>query len=340
MAPLRETPRGGRRPKTLARVIQVETHRGVNLVADVPSIPPNAADRRPRAASQRLRLRTSGLAWNNRDVLLGERFSWCGREVAWTEFGSGPTVVFCHGTPWSSVLWAPFARALSKDFRVFLWDMPGYGQSSKNAEHDVDLGVQAELLADLLDHWGLQDPHIVAHDYGGAVSLRAHLLHRRSYASLCLVDVVALRPWGSAFFTLVRENADVFSALPAAVHVGAVRAYIETASHRGLRSDDLATLVDPWLGEDGQAAFYRQIAQADERFTDDVETRLGELLLPTHIVWGKEDSWIPADRAARLQQLIPDSTLTVVDDASHLIHFDAPAALANELRAWLSTRTG
>lgn len=271
---------------------------------------------------------------------LDERLVWRGREVAWTQFGSGPAVVFCHGTPWSSALWAPFARALSKNFRVILWDMPGYGQSSKRVEDAVDLGVQGELFADLLTRWGMEGPpHVIAHDYGGAVSLRAHLLHGSSFASLCLVDVVALRPWGSPFFNLVRDNADVFSALPAAVHQGAISAYIETASHRGLRPDDLIALVRPWLGEDGQSAFYRQIAEADERFTDDIETRLGEVRVPTHIIWAEQDTWIPADRAARLHQLIPHASLSIVTDAGHLIHLDAPAALATELRAWLSTRT-
>ena len=38
-------------------------------------------------------------------------------------------VVLCHGTPWSAAVWAPVARALSDTHRVFLWDMPGYGQS-------------------------------------------------------------------------------------------------------------------------------------------------------------------------------------------------------------------
>jgi pimeloyl-ACP methyl ester carboxylesterase len=267
---------------------------------------------------------------------LEERFAWRGRDVAWTGFGSGPPVVFCHGTPWSSALWAPFAEALSRDFRVYLWDMPGYGQSSKKADHAVDLGVQGELLAELLTHWGLRQPHVVAHDYGGAVSLRAHLLHERPFASLCLVDVVALRPWGSPFFTLVRENAEVFAALPATVHRGALSSYIQTASHRGLRDEDLATLLAPWLNAEGQDAFYRQIAQADERFTDDTEGRLGEVRIPTHIIWGEEDTWIPADRAQRLHDLIPNSTLSLVKDAGHLIHYDAPVALADELRTWLS----
>lgn len=126
----------------------------------------------------------------------------------------GPPVVFCHGTPWSSAVWRPVADALSADFTVHLWDMLGYGTSTKVDGQDVSLSAQAALLADLLDHWGLADPHMVAHDYGGAVALRAHLLHHAEYNSLALVDVVALAPWGSEFFRLVADNSAVFAWIP------------------------------------------------------------------------------------------------------------------------------
>ncbi|GAB2487769.1 alpha/beta fold hydrolase [Jatrophihabitans fulvus] len=265
------------------------------------------------------------------------RWEWRGRQIAWDRFGKGPPLVFCHGTPWSSALWAPFARALASEFTVHLWDMPGYGLSSKDAAHDVDLGVQSQAFTDLLAHWRLDRPHVVAHDYGGAVSLRTHLLDRVPYASLCLVDVVALRPWGSPFFRLVKDHADVFAQLPPAVHRGALAAYIAGASHRGLREDELAVLVDPWTDEAGQAAFYRQIAQADERFTAEFEDLLGGLDIPTHIVWGEDDTWIPADRAHRLHAAIPGSTLTLIPDAGHLIHLDQPVALGVELRRWLGS---
>ncbi|GAA4727041.1 alpha/beta hydrolase [Isoptericola chiayiensis] len=276
--------------------------------------------------------------------LLERSFSWRGREVAWTSFGQGPPLVFCHGTPWSSWLWAPYARALAEDFTVHLWDMPGYGASSQHREHDVHLGVQGEVFADLLQHWadlrggaGSWEPHVVAHDYGGAVSLRAALLHGARYRSLCLVDVVALRPWGSPFFTLVGEHADVFAALPAAVHRGALEAYVRGAAHRPLRAEDLEALVAPWLDEQGRAAFYRQVAQADERWTAQVEPLLGDLAMPVHVVWGAEDAWIPVDRARRLTEAIPGSRLTVVPDAGHLVQLDAPVALATVLARWLAS---
>jgi pimeloyl-ACP methyl ester carboxylesterase len=279
-----------------------------------------------------------GRVWQSRRVQLDRRFPWRGREVSWTSFGTGPDLVFCHGTPWSSALWAPYADALSTDFRVHLWDMPGYGRSSKTEGQAVDLGVQGELFADLLTAWGLDRPHVVAHDFGGAVSLRAHLLHGSPYASLCLVDVVALRPWGSPFFNLVKDNTAVFAALPAAVHQGALAAYVGTASHRGLSAEQLDGLLAPWLGALGQAAFYRQIAEADERYTEELEDRLAEIRVPTHVIWGEQDSWIPVDRAERLSSLIPGSTVRLVPDAGHLIQYDAPVALADELRSWLGAQ--
>lgn len=268
--------------------------------------------------------------------MLNETFPWRGRTVRCERWGSGPEVVFCHGTPWSSALWRPYAEALATSYTVHLWDMPGYGESSKEAEHAVSLDVQGELFADLLQHWGLRSPHVVTHDYGGAVALRAHLLHGSSYASLALVDVVALSPWGTDFLRLVREHADVFTALPPAIHEGIMRAYVAGASHVGLTEDATQMLVAPWLGPEGQAAFYRQIAQADERYTDEVEPRYPEIDLPVLVLWGQEDTWVPVDRAHRLRELIPGAQVRVVEGAGHLVQLDQPAALATHLGRWLA----
>jgi pimeloyl-ACP methyl ester carboxylesterase len=285
-----------------------------------------------------VRRRTCRARWRgNIEQMLSEEFAWRGRSVRWGRAGSGPAVVFCHGTPWSSDLWRPVAEALAPYFTVYLWDMPGYGQSSKHPQHRVSLDVQGELFSELLMFWGLRSPHVVAHDYGGAVALRAHLLHESEFASLALVDVVALRPWGSDFFRLVGDHAEVFTALPSAVHEGALRAYIMGASHRGLTPGALNSLTFPWLDDLGQAAFYRQIAEADELYTDQIEPLYPAIDVPVFVVWGRDDAWIPVDRAHRLRELIPGARLMVIEQAGHLIQLDQPAALTAALTQWLIT---
>ena len=104
---------------------------------------------------------------------------------------------------------------------------------------------------------------MVAHDLGGLVSLRAHLVEGATYASLFLVDVVAIPPSGSPFFRFVQDNPALLPQLPAYIHEAIVRAYIGNATYRGLAPEDLDALVEPWTGPEGQPAFYRQIADYD-----------------------------------------------------------------------------
>ena len=278
----------------------------------------------------------NGIIVNLVNVDLTERYEWQGRQIAWGRAGDGPAVVFCHGTPWSSVLWRPIADALTERYTVYLWDMPGYGRSSKQPDHPVDFGSQADAFNALLRHWEIARPHVIAHDFGGAVSLRAHLVCGADYASLMLVDVVAIPPSGSPFFKFVQDNPGLLEQLPGYVHRAIVRAYISNASNVGLLHEDLDDLVNPWTGSEGQTAFYRQIIDYDERYLRENEDLLAKLTVPVHIVWGEQDGWIPAERAGRLHTLIPHSTLCTVPGSNHLIQFDAPERLMHEVTSWLN----
>ncbi|KUN19906.1 alpha/beta hydrolase [Streptomyces antibioticus] len=259
-------------------------------------------------------------------------------EVRWDSLGEPgrPPVVLNHGTPFSSYVWRAVAHALARRHQVFVWDMPGYGTSRMSAGQDVSLAAQGRVFTELLTHWGLDEPRVVAHDFGGAVALRAHLLHGARYHSLALVDPVALAPWGSPFFRLVGKSSDVFEQLPPALHRALVREYVTSASGPGLHPAVLDRLVQPWLGEEGQAAFYRQIAQADQAYTDEIQDRYGEIAIPTLICWGEDDTWIPVAKGHELAARIPGARLELIAGAGHLVQEDAPAQLTAALLDFLN----
>jgi pimeloyl-ACP methyl ester carboxylesterase len=267
---------------------------------------------------------------------LSQRFATGAGEIAWDRLGRGPPVVLVHGTPWSSWTWRSVARRLAESFTVYVFDLLGFGASDRRADQDVSLAAHGRRLAKLLDFWDLERPAVVAHDIGGAVALRAHLLHGRPVAALALVDVVALSPWGSPFFRLVRDHDAVFEQLPAAIHEGVVRAYVGTAGVRPLDRDVEDALASPWLGPVGQSAFYRQIAQADERHTEEIEPLYGRIAVPTLVVWGEHDRWIPAQRGRELARRIPGARLELLPTAGHLVPEEEPEELARLLAAHLS----
>lgn len=273
-----------------------------------------------------------------REWKLSRKFDSASGEVHWDRFGepSATPVVLLHGTPFSSYVWRGIARALAARHQVYVWDMPGYGASAKFDGQDVSLAAQGRIFTQLLRHWELFEPLVVAHDFGGAVALRAHLLHGARYRRLALVDPVALRPWGSPFFRLVGANGDVFEQLPPALHRALVREYISSASSPGLRLDVLDQLVEPWLGDRGQPAFYRQIVQADQRFTDEIQELYGSMDLRVLVCWGEDDEWIPVARAHELASHIPNAGLVRFPGAGHLVQEDAPAELAGALTSFLA----
>ncbi|MFD5054913.1 alpha/beta fold hydrolase [Streptomyces tendae] len=253
--------------------------------------------------------------------------------VRWNRLGApdGRPLVLLHGTPFSSYVWRAVARSLGRHHQVFVWDMPGYGASEKGAGQDVSLAAQGRVFAELLEHWGLAEPLVAAHDFGGAVALRAHLLHGARYGALALVDPVALAPWGSPFFRLVRDHAEVFAQLPEALHRALVREYVGSTGGPGLHPAVLDRLVGPWLGETGQPAFYRQIAQADQRYTDEIQDRYAGIDVPVLVCWGEDDAWIPVAKGRELAGLVPGAGWEPIAGAGHLVQEDAPAELTAAL---------
>jgi pimeloyl-ACP methyl ester carboxylesterase len=264
---------------------------------------------------------------------LPETFRFEGQAVRFGRVGRGdrPPLVLVHGTPFSSVVWRRIAPHLSEHRQVFYYDLLGYGRSEMRSSQDVSLAIQGRLFAALLHHWGLTKPDVVAHDFGGCTALRAHLLHGCDYDTLTLVDPVALAPWGSPFVRHVRDHEAAFAGLPPYIHAAILPTYIAGAAFQPLPASTLQLYVEPWLGASGQAAFYRQIAQMDQRYTDEIESRYGEMRCPVSIIWGAEDGWIPVERGYELAKRIEGSNLRVVPEAGHLVQEDAPQALVAAL---------
>ena len=91
--------------------------------------------------------------------------------------GDGPVLLCLHGFPTASWDFADIWRRLTDRFaRVIAADMIGFGFSAKPRGYDYDLVDQAELQQGLVHALGVQEAHVLAHDYG--VSVAQELLAR------------------------------------------------------------------------------------------------------------------------------------------------------------------
>lgn len=242
--------------------------------------------------------------------------------------GQEEPLILVHGTPWSSYNWRKVIPALSQWFTVYYYDLLGYGQSEKQVE-DVSLGVQNKVLKELIDFWGLNNPKIIGHDFGGATVLRTHLLSHQAFERIILVDPVAVSPWGSSFFNHVVHYEQAFSELPAYIHDAIVTRYVEGATYSPMEAETLLGIKEPWTGSEGQTAFYRQIAQSSQKYTEEVEPLYQNIEAPVCLLWGENDQWIPIEKGKQLQRSIKNSELIPIGRAGHLVQEDQPALLVS-----------
>ena len=264
-----------------------------------------------------------------------------GERVAYTDQGDGPPVVLIHGTPSHSYIWRnvlPTVR--DAGFRVLAFDLLGFGLSEKPAfERNTSVAAQANLLARLLDEWGLDSAHLVGHDLGGAVSMICAVRHPERVRSLLLADTVSYDSWPSETWQAIIEHHMVdYQAMPLAdFREMMARQLRMTVFHKErMRGETLEAYLAPVLSDLGKVAFFaHQVRHYDSRYTEEIEADLRQLALPVRVLWGERDEWQPLAYGERLRDEIADASLVTIPDAGHFVMEDAPQRVREEIVAFL-----
>lgn len=104
---------------------------------------------------------------------------------------SKDTLLFIHGFPSASWDWHYQWHHLAKDYRLISLDLLGYGLSDKPLNHRYSLLEQADIIEALLAKQGVNEYHILAHDYGDSVAqelLSRQPEKRPTLLSLCMLN--------------------------------------------------------------------------------------------------------------------------------------------------------
>jgi pimeloyl-ACP methyl ester carboxylesterase len=270
------------------------------------------------------------------DWRLSKTYDFVGGTVAYEVLGDGSPAVLLHGTPSWSYLWRIVANELARRFTVYVCDLVGYGTSEKREGQDVSIGAQTRMLTELLDVWELQEPCIAGHDFGAAITLRLMLLEGRRFRRVALCDAVAIAPWITPFSRHVQRHLEAFQTVPEHIHRQMIATHLRTAIARDMTDAELEPYLRPWLGPLGQAAYYRQVAQFDERYTREIEPRYGEISTPTLVLWGEQDGWLAPEFGRRLAGAIPGAHLAPIPNAGHFLPEDQPGRVAEALASFFA----
>ncbi len=113
-----------------------------------------------------------------------------GLRLHYTVAGAGPDIVFVHGWASSRRMWTSFLPHLTRSFRCWTLDLPGFGDSEKPAPGWYSIpNFTATLLAFMHQH-DLEQPRLVGHSMGGMIVLNLAARHPESIARLVAINPV------------------------------------------------------------------------------------------------------------------------------------------------------
>lgn len=255
-----------------------------------------------------------------------------GSKLAYSEVGTGPTLVLVHGSPGQGRSWARVAPLLSDHYRMLMPDLPGYGGSDRGpdapAERTAALGAAVGALISSID----APVRVCGHSYGGNVALHAALAHADRVSSLTLLEPVFFRalqvigdsqelPPAAAFFSAYADR--VTGGEPTAVHQ-MIDFWFGSGAFSRMPApvQGFLTAEAPKNGVDVRAAFAERIAREE----------LSDFRKPVCVAYGDTSPPVMLAITKALAGLLPNSRLESIPGANHGMLDGHPAAVAELIR--------
>lgn len=241
--------------------------------------------------------------------------------------GAGEPVLFLHGFPSSSHLWGPVVASMPGRHRLIVLDQLGYGRSDRPDGASVSVSAHARRVLAVLDALLVPQACIVGHDLGGAVGQWLALHAPERVTRLALINSVGLDAWPRWRTRAARSLSAVARLLPAPLVAGeAYAALVRGFADREKGRHALDTFLRPFAEARGRSALLAHLEAQRPDETSGMD--LGALRLPTAIIHGARDPFVPVSLSRRLQRAIPGATLDVIADAFHFTPLDSPDRVA------------
>lgn len=237
------------------------------------------------------------------------------------------TVLMVHGLGGSKDHWTRFAARLPQNLRLIAVDLPGFGQSPKDAQASYASSAQVARLKRFVDVHGLRGFHLMGNSMGGRIATEYALAHPDDVTSLILFDPAGVTPPPGAatnHVVIVRSAAD-FDTLMATAFVQPPRFPDFIKSYFAERAQENADLEAKVLGE---------LNATPAR----LEERIGGLRPPTLVVWGSEDRIIDPAAAPVWRAHLREGDVVTMDQVGHAPMLERPEESAALVAVWWRRR--
>lgn len=251
-----------------------------------------------------------------------------GLRLHYLECGSGPAVIFLHGSgPGASgqsnfeANMLAFAHA---GYRAIALDLFGYGLSSKPTNRRYNTAFQVSGLKALVTKLGLRKVNLVGNSMGGAVTLRFAI----DYPDL--VDKLILMAPGGLGGKLRYARMPGIRAMMWTMLGPGGPTWNKLKGVFNKQVYDTSQISDALISERLAVAKTQPRQVYATLDIDNLIPRLGGISCPTLVFWGVHDKFCPVETASLLADGIKDCRVILVGRCGHWVQVEHPGVFNGE----------
>jgi len=251
-----------------------------------------------------------------------------------------PTILLLHGTASSLHTWEGWVKAMSPSWRVVRLDLPGFGLTGPYPSGDYSPAATVDFLERFADAAGLKRFVIAGSSLGGQAAWRYALRRPDRISGLILIDATGY-PQNLSTTTAVALQIASMPVISELMRWAPIDGMV-SRSLKDVYVDD--TLVTPELVSRYADLMRRpgnRVALGDRARNAPPSTgweQLRQLKVPTLIMWGGQDTWVPLSMGERFKLDIADSELIVYPNLGHLPMEEDPVTTARDALDFLRRR--
>lgn len=253
--------------------------------------------------------------------------------IEYLDLGEGEPVVMLRGLGRTIRHWAGFEKQMAKHFRVICLDLRGIGTNHIPMKPTMSLFDLADDVIAVLDHLKIERATILGVSLGGMVTMATGIKYPERCHSLVIVNSSiagqkTLRLSARALMTITRAAWDRPNLQARLVDV------LTGPQLSQERKQDIIRTYNQIEREEGLSpqTVGAQLAAAARFY---VAGRLKKLDVPTLVLYGSHDHFVPNKQSKKIATLIPGAKLQELAYAGHEAHLDKPDEFIAVVRTWL-----
>lgn len=268
------------------------------------------------------------------DAVLVDDHVWVYYERAARSPASDTPVLLLHGFTGSKENFLPLAARIAGDHRLFLPDLPGWGESSRRLESDYGIAAQVARIERFLQVQKIARVHLVGHSMGGHIAGVFAATHPERVESLALIDSSGVRFKPNAFALRVLRGETPFNARTPAEFDGFLAELFAEPPFLPSRLRDV-------LFERNRRdhAFNARVLDSIGRGAHafELEAKLDRIASPTAVLWCSDDRILDVSSVKTFARIRPAPTVRVMDGCGHMAMMEQPLAFAQTLESHWQT---